>query len=293
MKKIFFVLLFGLGAGVLAAQTTLQVVTKNIRKSVEWKPGMELFVNSEKAEIEVLPGAGNTVTVQAELSARHPVQDSARIDLEAWKLVVDASGGKINIRAYIGLAAKAPLPNSSLKAKITITVPAACPVNLSNKFGKAYLEKLKGPVVLRGEFCSFDLVELGGKVEVDSRYGNVEGRHLSGPLSMQVKRADIDLSDLTNSCSVKSEYGNVALETTRRTGAVTVQSNKSDVRITIEENPGHNFDVKTTYGDLKVRNALPFKISQPDKNTRQALLRHGEASPLVKIVASFGRVELN
>ena len=293
MKKILLFLLLGLVAGVLPGQTTLQVVTKNIRKSVDWKPGSAVYINSEKAEIEVTPGAGNTVTVQAELSARHPDLDSARIDLETWKLVVDASGGKINIRAYIGLDAKAPLPTSSLKAKLRITIPAACPVNLSNKFGKAQLEKLNGPVGLSGEFCSFDLVELGGKVDLDSRYGNVEGRNLSGPISLQVKRADIELSDLKNACTVKSEYGKVAVETTRRTGAVTMTTNKSDIRITTDDNPAHNFDVKTTYGDLKVRSKLPFKVTQPDKNTRQALLQRGEGLPTVKIAAQFGQVELN
>jgi DUF4097 and DUF4098 domain-containing protein YvlB len=293
MKKIFIFLVLWVLADALPAQTTLQVVTKNIRKSIEWKSGSTVFINSEKAEIEVTPGAGNTITVQAELSARHPDLDSARTDLEAWKLVVDASGGKVNIRAYIGLDAKAPLPTSSLKAKLRITVPAACPVNLSNKFGKAHLEKLNGPVALSGEFCSFDLVELGGKVELDSRYGNVEGRNLSGPISLQVKRADIELSDLKNSCSVKSEYGKVALEATRRTGAVTMTTNKSEVLVTTDGSTAHNFDVKTTYGALKVRKKLPFKITQPDKNTRQALLKRGEGLPTVKIVANFGQVELN
>jgi hypothetical protein len=289
MKFFLFFLLLPLAS---PAQTVLQVVTKNIRKTVPCKPGATLLIHSEKAEIEVLPGTGPTVTVEAELSARHPSLDSARADLEAWKLVVDASGGKIVVRAYIGVDAKAPLPVSGLKAKLRITAPADCPVRLSNSFGKAHLEKRSGPVVLQGEFCAFQLEELDGTVELESRYGKVEGRQLSGPVSMQVKRADIELSGIANSCAVKSEYGQVALETSRRTGAVTLQGEKSDIRITTTDPAAHNFEVKTTHGDLKLRHPMPFTISQPDKNTRQALLQRDQSLPLVKIVAHFGSVDI-
>lgn len=287
----YFLLLFLLPCA-LPAQTVLQVVTKNIRKTVPCKPGATLLIHSEKAEIEVLPGAGSTVTVEAELSARHPVLDSARADLEAWKLVVDAAGGKIAVRAYIGVDAQAPLPVSSLKAKLRITAPADCPVRLSNSFGKAYLEKRKGPVVLQGEFCAFQLAELDGRVELESRYGKVEGRQLSGPVLMQVKRADIELSGLSNSCAVKSAYGHVALETSRRTGSVTMQGEKSDIQITTTDPAAHNFEVKTTNGALNLRHPLPFTVSQPDKNTRQALLQGDQSLPLVKIIANSGSVDI-
>ena len=286
----YFLLLFLLPYA-LPAQTVLQVATKNIRKTVPCKPGATLLIHSEKAEIEVLPGAGPTVTVEAELSARHPVLDSARTDLEAWKLVVDATGGKIAVRAYIGVDAKASLPVSSLKAKLRITAPADCPVRLSNSFGKAYLEKRKGPVVLQGEFCAFQLEELHGKVELESRYGKVEGRQLSGPVSMQVKRADIELSGLANSCSVKSEYGQVALETSRFTGAVTMQGEKSDIRIKTTDPAAHNFEIRATNGALNLRHPLPFTVSQPDKTTRQALLQRDKSLPLVKIIANSGSVD--
>jgi hypothetical protein len=287
----YFLLLFLLPYA-LPAQTVLQVATKNIRKTIPCKPGATLLIHAEKAEIEVLPGAGSTVTVEAELSARHPVLDSARTDLEAWKLVVDATGGKIAVRAYIGVDAKASLPVSSLKAKLRITAPADCPVRLSNSFGKAYLEKRKGPVVLQGEFCAFQLAELDGKVELESRYGKVEGRQLSGPVLMQVKRADIELSGLSNSCAVKSEYGHVALETSRLTGAVTMQGEKSDIRITTADPAAHNFEIRATNGALNLRHPLPFTVSQPDKNTRQALLQRNKSLPLVKIIANSGSVDI-
>lgn len=279
-------------AGALHAQTTLQVATKNIRKTVAWKPGLEVWINCEKAEVEVLPSSGNTIQISAELSARHPSADSAAIDLKAWQFVVSTVGKKIYVRAYVGLKSGAPAPRSSLKAVLKLSVPGNCPVDISNKFGKAHLEKLNGAIGLHGEFCSFELVQLGGKIDLESRFGNVEGRNLSGPVNMQVKRADIALSGLRNSCRLKSEYGQVTLETTDQTGNVSVVSTKSDITLRAAGPLRHSYNLRNTYGVVSIDQDLPFQYSNPDKNTRQALFKSTNSNKLIQVEAQFGRILL-
>ena len=294
MKHILLptVLLLGL-ASALSAQTTLQVATKTIRKTVPWKPGYEISINCEKAEVEVVPSGENSIRISAELSARHPRLDSADYDLKAWQFVVSTIGKKIYIRAYIGLKSGEPAPHSSLKAVLKLSVPASCPVDVSNKFGKAHLEKLDGAVALHGEFCSFQLVQLSGKIDLESRFGDVEGRQLSGPVQMQVKRADIELSGLTNSCQLKSEYGQVKLETSERTGDVTVVSTKSDVHLRSTGLLLHNYDLRNTYGTVSVDSNLPFKYANPDKNTHQASFKKANSKKNIRVEAQFGSIQLD
>jgi len=271
-------------------QTTLQVLTKTVQKTVAWKPGYSVEINGEKAEIQVIPGKDAQVFVKAELSAKHPNADSARLDLDTWKFVVTTVGKVIYVRAYIGLSAKAKLPSSSMKSKIVVQVPVACPVKLVNKFGSAKLEKLDGPIALNGEFCSFDLVQLGGKVQIDSKYGNVQAQTLGGPLQISIRRADLSILGMQNTCSIQSEYGEVMLETSAQTGDVNIKSNKSNITLQTKGKSVHNFDLKSAYGSLQLPEKWSFQLAQPNAHTQTALLQNGPNRKGILVDANFGKI---
>ncbi len=290
MKKILFLFVLLLAAGGTAAQGALQVVTKTVQKSIAWKAGYSVEINCEKAEVEVEPVAsGSNVAVKAEMSARHPQLDSAKYDLTAWQFVTSTVGKKIYIRAYIGLRGGQALPNSNLKVKITVQVPAQCPVTLSNKFGKAKLQHLTGAIRLTGEFCAFTLLDLQGGVRIQSQYGNIDGRQLSGSVDLQTKRSAVALTGLRGDCNVRSEYGAVSVEAGSQTGNLHIQSNKGDVTIETGSPPRHNFTLQATYGEVKV----PFNqhfASGSTGNTHNASLQQGAGRPQVSVETTFGKI---
>lgn len=291
MKIQILLLILLLAADKAAAQTTLQVVTKTVQKTVSWKPGYAVEINCEKADIEIetAPAGQNSVRVKAELSARHPQLDSATQDLKAWKFVTSTIGKKIFIRAYIGLPSGATLPASNLKAKLTVTVPADCPTTLTNKFGSARLEKIAAKVVLTGEFCAFTLLQLSGKVEVDSRYGNVDGSQLTGPVQIDAKRADISLTGLGNDCTIRSEYGKVQIEAAAQTGNVSVQASKGDVTVEMPQPYRHNFDLKATHGELTMPLSLRLDAGA-GINAKQASIHQGNNRPRMVVETTFGNI---
>ena len=292
MQKLLLYITLCLLPIVAGAQTTttLQVVTKTVQKTVSWKPGYELEVNGEKAEVEVTPGSDNNIVVRAELSARHPQLDTAKIDVEGWKFVVSTIGKKVYIRAYIGLPSGKRLPTSNLKAKIVIQAPVNCPVNLANKFGKAHLERLDGPIVLSGEFCNFTLLQLKGSVKIDSRYGNVEGSELQGKVEVQSKRADVALSQIHADCAVRSEYGKVWVQPDAQTGNVWIQGTKSNVTLDLPQPPQHNVFLTAEYGELTAPAA--FQQSQPAENTRRAVLNQQQGRPVLTVETNFGNITI-
>ncbi len=291
MKNILFLFVLFFAAGGMAAQSTLQVVTKTVQKSIAWKSGYTVEINCEKAEIDVeaIPAGNNTVTVKADLTARHPQLDSAKYDLAAWKFVTSTVGKKIYIRAYIGLPSGRSLPNSNLKAKITVRVPMECPVTLTNKFGKARLEHLNGAVRLNGEFCAFTLVDLQGGVQVESQYGNVDGRQLSGQVELQTKRSAVALSDLNGNCNVHSEYGAISVAAGAQTGNLYIQSNKGDVIVETGSLPRHNINLFATYGEVKVPSKPHFETGTSG-NTKQASLQQGTGRPQISVETTFGKI---
>lgn len=286
---LVFFLLFLTTLG--TAQTTLQVVTKTVRKTAPWKPGYALEINSEKAEIEVetAPAGQNVVTIRAELTARHPNLDSAQHDLKAWKFVVSTIGKKIYVRAYVGLPNGVPLPTSNLKAKIVVQAPAECATTLANKYGSATLGNRKGAIRLSGEFCTFSLTEISGAVQIDSRYGNVDGRQLSGNVDIQAKRADVALSGLSGDCAIRNEYGTVRLDAGPQTGNVTVDASKSDVTLHLPLPYHHNLDLKANHGAVKT--PFAFSLDAGASVTPQsATLHQGNQRPRISVQTNIGNI---
>jgi len=287
MKSLLlFILLCAVGN--LAAQTTLQVATRNIRKTIAWKPGYELVINGEKAEVQVAPADTTAVIVTAELSAKHPSLDTASNDLDAWQFVVSTVGKKIYIRAYIGLPNGKKFPVSNMKVKITVLVPKNCPVNLSNKFGKARLEQLEGPIALTGEFCSFQLVGLRGNVNINSQYGNIDGRQLGGKIDIQSKRTDIQLDGIRADCTIHSEYGQMVLNAPDMAGNLLVVGNRSDVTLEVPVAATHNISLHAAYSAVDAPSEFDTSASTVD-NPRAILHRTADA-PTITVETTFGKI---
>lgn len=292
MKKtiIIVLLIAGCGAGRALAQTTLQVVSQNIEKTLPWKPGMELFVNGEKADVTVVSTDSEVIRVSAELSAKHPSLDTAQADVKAWQFVVSAAGNKIHVGAYIGVPAGKRAPVSNMRAHILISAPKQCPVNLSNKFGRAKLENLEAPVSLSGYFCRFDLYALSGGLRVESEHGPVEGRDLKGPVDIKGKRADVTLREITGDCAIQTEYGSVHLSTDQQTGNVRISGQKTNVALNGLGAGTHHYRLKTRYGDMDVPDKFD-KSGSTDKE-QHASYPAKPGSPTVEVETSFGHIKV-
>lgn len=292
MKKIWLIvlLLAGWGSGIAYTQTTLQVVSKNIEKAVSWKPGMELIVNGEKADVVVMPTDSAHISVSAELSAKHPSLDTAQSDVGAWQFLVSIVGKKIYIRSYVGVVAGKRPPVSNMKARILIAAPRICPVNLSNKFGKAQLERLDGPVVLSGSFCRFELLALTGELHIDSQFGAIEGRDLKGKIGIKGKRADVSLQKTTGDCVIEAEYGTVRFASDQETGNVRIAAQMADVTVNTSDATTHNFRLKAKYGQVQAPEQFD-KSGSTDKETN-ATFSTKTKRPTIDVETSFGKIKV-
>lgn len=292
MKKTWLLalLLTGAGFGRALAQVTLQVVSKNIEKTVPWKPGMELIVNGEKADVTVVPTDSAVISVSAELSAKHPDLDTAQTDVETWQFVVSTVGKKIYLRTYVGVQAGKRAPVSNMRAHILIRSPRQCPVNLSNKFGRAKLEHLDAPVVLSGYFCRFELYALHGELRIESEHGPVDGRGLKGPVDIKGKRADVTLRNTSGDCHIQAEYGSVNLRTDQQTGSVRITGQMTNITLNDPEANTHNYHLKTRYGNMDVPEKFD-KTGSADKEIR-ASFQSKPDSPTIEVETSFGHIKV-
>ena len=274
---------------VAAQVTTLQVVTKTIRKTIPWQPGWTVELNGEKADIEVEATSDKNITIEAELSARHPSLDSARHDLDAWKFVADQIRKKVFIRAYVSLG-QSGKPNANLRAKIKVRIPASCPVSITNRFGKARIQSMASNVYLNGSFCSFTVSDLQGRLKIESEYGNIEGVKLLGQVEINAKRADVSLSDLQSDCTVKSEHGAVNVAAGSRTGNLNITALKADVTLNVESNLRHNMVLTTENGAINTPKTLPMVTQQTYHSSQAVYTPQNESNRKLEIHTNSGNI---
>ena len=90
--KLLLLWLFILRGGFLTAQTTLQVVTKTVEKTMPCPNGTQLNIDAEKADVTLrTDNSSRDIKIKVELIARHPQLDVAKQDLDALKLLTETS----------------------------------------------------------------------------------------------------------------------------------------------------------------------------------------------------------
>ena len=105
--KILFLFLLIQQSPFLMAQTTLQVVTKSIEKTLSAPIGTFLNIDAEKADVTLRTDSrSREVRIKIELTARHPQLDIAKHDIEALKTITENSAIKF-ISETMSLSQKA------------------------------------------------------------------------------------------------------------------------------------------------------------------------------------------
>jgi Putative adhesin len=255
MKKTIFAMLWALWlAGSLMAQTTLQVVTKNITKSVGWTSDMAVVVNCEKSEIVVQPVDSGQIQIVAELSARHPSLEVATGDIEAWKWTVDRIGNKLYIRAYIGVKPGSKPPASDMKARLVIKAPRQCQLDLTNRYGKVLLNSWEGDVKVAGSFCELEFEDMQANLNIDVQYSQLRSSASGGQLTIQSKRSDLNLKSLAGTCRIKAEHGQITIVPATTLNELKIDAAKSAIILLETGSLTHKIEVTTQHGVITVPN---------------------------------------
>ncbi len=290
IKKGLLMLLILRGGIFLSAQTTLQVVSKNVDKSLNFKMGNDLEINVEKADLMVKSWASPQVKMQVELLAKHPQLETAKKDLNALKFVAETIGKTIYIRTYVAVDKGQSKPTSDLRAVITVWLPAETPIYIKNSFGKTNVQQFSGHVDLSLEFCKTKLSQLKGEVTINTRFGDVEADNLTGKLTITSNRSNLTLKILRGPSLINATYGKIIVEADRNLTTLTVNGDKADVDIFNPKNAMINYTLSADYGTISTPKSLNFNYLENSKNRKRANLQGLTSTSKIAISTSFGSI---
>ncbi len=292
MKRIFHIIILALLASPLLAQQEqlLQVVTKQIEKTLKYQKGDIIYINGEKADVRIATWDKKQVHVILELVAKHQDKATAEGDLELMSYLIDRAGSKINVSNHLVKNKKDRKASSQLKAYYVITIPKDCPVDLRNHFGKAELVNLRQELDVRSEFCQILLENVKGEVGIETRFGDVTGEKLDGEFRIASVRSDITLTQLSGSFNIKAKYGKIKIDAEHSLIDLNIDAEKSDIILLNPSLATHNFNLTAFYGKITVPEDMQFHFKEQNEMVNKAELNLPSTEKKVSIQTSFGSI---
>ena len=270
-------------------QGVLQVATKSIEKTVAAHTIRTLYINAEKADIELIAWDKAEITVVMELSARHPDRRTAASDLGKIQYIADRSGKDYFLRNYILLREGESKPLSNLKARYTIHLPPTCSVDLKNTFGTIQMKGLTNNLKLSADFCTTSLANIKGKGLLETTFGELRAIEISGTFSFTSDHTNLELENIGGAIRMNTLYGNVEISPSPGLTSLAIQSKKAVVTMVTKNWQQFDYDINSAYTTMKLPNGFKWKRNTPD--FKDAFFSKNQLAN-VQINAEFGNLTI-
>ena len=269
------------------AQATLQVATKKIERTIGGRAVRTLFINAEKADIEMVTWTRPEISVVMELSAKHPDRATAAQDLSKMQYIADRNGKDYFLRNYIVLKDGEGKPVSNLKARYTIHLPASCAVDLKNTFGNIQLKGLTNNLNLKADFCTTNVSELSGKGIFDTTFGELSAIEVAGSFSFSTDRTNIKLDRIGGIVKLNALYGNIEIYPTAGLTSLGIRSKKAEITLFTKNWQHFDYTINSAYATIKLPNGFKWRRNTAD--FKEAFFSKNQLA-IVDINAEFGQV---
>ncbi len=295
IKKIFqtkiFIIILGFSTFSSTAQTTLQVATKNVVRTLPYKPGYELSIDGEKADVIIQAGANSVVKVMAEITSKNPNLAEAQKDLEQVQFDAEVVGKQVILRNFTKPFSNGQKPKSNLAVSYRIYVPSECAVQLKNKFGKASISNLFNLFQSKTEFCNVTLQNIKGKINIDTKFGDITGKQLSGDVRIKAHRSNLSLSQLKGNYNINIDHGNANIVADIAQINLNLYGENSNV-IFAPHGRSYNYDLSAKGGEISLPQNLSFSINDNGSNGKSAYFKPQNTQQVITIKVNMGSVKV-
>ncbi len=269
-----------------------EVVTKTIEDTYAYRAGRQLAVEGEKAEIFVETWDKQQISVKVVLTARHPLLETAKIDLENLEFVTELAGDKIFLQNR--LKDKERRAESELTVHYYIILPEECPVYLKSHFGAATISNLRNQLRINGEFSAINIDNVQGLLDIRTRFGDITGERIDGNVVINSRRSDIKLFDVGGNFTINAQYGVLDLSPNINMRQLSISADKSDVTIYEPRNgEGLAYELASNNGEMTLPdNRMIRELERTAEWRRIQIGPSNERTGMVSVSVSFGNLTL-
>jgi len=292
LSSLSFAFLISAAPSAFGQGQTVQVVTKTINKSFGFNEGYELNIEGERAEVYIEASEQMGITVQLELTARHPDEAVARQDLEYMQYIVRRVKNKIYLRNY--LKKGEGTPESQIRAVYRIKVPPNCPVYTKNTYGIVEASQLTNSLRVNTQFSRIGLSNVAGNIDLQTRFGDIIGEQLDGQVNIASRRSDITLREMRGSYDINAQYGVLNFYAAEGLLDFQLTAEKSEVFLHNVDLQQFSYELSAKNGNIYYPDELTFNLEEPEIGLKQVSFRpSSEYYPNISVSITFGDIHVS
>lgn len=186
--------------------------------------------------------------------------------------------------------------NQKMEINYEVHMPAGNPLDLENAFGATNVPDMTGPVVLTQKFGDLVAGNLGNAKEIRVEFGSIIVDNVSN-CKMVIKFSKAEIKKMSGNIKLNFEYcEKVKLKLDNSVTDLNINNSFSEIQIAVVSGYGGDFDIHTSFSDLKNGSALGIKEEKDDdehgpKFDKDYTGKTGNGTNKVKIKSSFGQIK--
>jgi hypothetical protein len=206
--------------------------------------------------------------IAIKVTAKWKAGDESQIQKMIDKVILDVHGDRNSVVVRCKPGHKHSKENNSMSLDIEIQMPKSISLELSQKFGFAFIETVDGPAVISSEYGSLQIGELNNtENKINVEFGDGSVKHLSagnikisysefkletaGNISVRSEFSNITISQKAKSLSVELEGGNL---TVNKVATLKLEAEYSNTEI---DKLTRSADIETAYGGVNINYISP------------------------------------
>lgn len=248
MKKLAYILIGVLLLIVSTAKAQQEVfkVSKPIKHTYSHEV-KNIEIKAEKASITVEGWDKKQIDVQVTLVSRNANKKMAETDLKFIKTSIAQTGSNLFLKNYF--EGKNTTIGSNLSVEYHLRVPRDIALNITNLFGKVFVNNYAGLLTVTISYGAAELIEISGNTQLTSHYSTVSGNKISGKFNCKAEKSDINLNAVQALVNMESKYGEIMLCLSPNPQNVTINSQRSKVTMNVP-NTALNYKLKTLQSEV-------------------------------------------
>lgn len=276
-------------------------VSKSWSKTINVGPNEKISLQNQFGDMKIHTWNKNEVKVEVTISAEAGTEERAREIIDRISIEDGRRDGGPYFKTKFAKEKNGTWSKNekqSFQINYEAWVPSKNALSANNEFGPMHLEDFEGEATLVSKFGSLTTGKLGNLKKLDVQYGKANiGSVSNGKVDIKFSKAAID--NMQGDVKFDFEYCDVVKVKLDNDAKDVVVNNKfSTVYVDCKPNISANFNISTTFGDMKNQTKFPIEEEGKDEKRhgphfdKKYSGKTGDGDTEVKIRTEYGKVIL-
>lgn len=300
IKYILFILIFVAPAQVSIAQTTLQVVTRELKQEYTFSNSDNLIIRAEKGIIDINVWKENKVKVIVKIIVKNKVLEIAKKELAYIDWNSYHKNSVLQLYNTINLPKNASL-QSIVRVEYLIWMPEKVNFSIQNSFGQVQVKDVNCNGKIELQYCDLILENTTGNITVNSKVGDIKLNNPGSDFKLTSQYSSIQLINPVGNITLNTTYGETKIYLQSEFKSLNITAERSNVSVTNKKCNEFKFNLISNMGNLTVNEScyvfnktfLKKTTEGTEPNTKKTIsYLNPTKTSLLTIKTNFGDISL-